>query len=864
MRATHVLAACVLALLFVAPGVGAAPASAASAVPGTSVPPAYTASNVIQRTQLDAAGKETKNGKQYNVSVAVDQISNLQGRQDINVRWSGAPPTGGIQPDPNSTAAPDQEYPMVILECRGTPAQVNPSTCWTHGADARYQGVSFTSFGPWRLDRYAAAADRAAVVGRPSAIPASNHCPAAAANERWWPFVGVGGTTYNYGNNSCDGLPPEDFNFDSSQQAVPQNSTFAVTGTDGTGSAKFDVWTEAQNASLGCTATVACTLEVIPITGISCDPYGVSPDSAPLPATDVPTSDDRTRATPFCEAGGNYLPGQLATISNSANTPVSGALWWSGSNWRNRFAVPLNFAPVSQACNVVNGGAPVNIYGSELMTEATSQWTPYFCTRSDLFKLGHVATSEPLAERLAQDPTSGVHAAFTSLSPPGGFSSPTVQAPVAVTGFAISYAIDDSGGNSVGTLKLTPRLLAKLLTQSYTGDDFSRFGENPYGSKTFADQNGNSIVEPYLGHNPVNIADDPEFKALNPGISAPNATPGAATLIEVSEETDVTSALTSYIKADPEAMAWLGGQSDPWGMVVNPYYATTLKEHFQTAPLSLPLPRWPLLDLTVPTFGGVVPCNTDPANASPWLPLIASPTPNFATTALDVQFAAPPSKVKCSSLSGIPGASDVQWSSTGRATPGQRFVIGITSLSAAKRYDLNTAELQTQSTASPTARFLTADGRTFVGPTGDALQAAARLFSLDKATHTWTLPYSMLHSSSGQSAYPGTMIVNADVPTSGLPPALATNYSKLLNFAAGIGQTPGAANGELPAGYLPMTAANGLAAEVAYTQSAASAVAAQQCVVPDVSAACTLPPKASSRAGNPGTAAPAAGVPAVV
>ena len=34
--------------------------------------------------------------------------------------WSGAHPTGGIVADQNSAAAQDEEYPFVLLECRGS------------------------------------------------------------------------------------------------------------------------------------------------------------------------------------------------------------------------------------------------------------------------------------------------------------------------------------------------------------------------------------------------------------------------------------------------------------------------------------------------------------------------------------------------------------------------------------------------------------------------------------------------------------------------------------------------------------------------------------------------------------------------
>jgi hypothetical protein len=363
MRIQALLAAGAIVALSVSPVDPAHPAGAAT------VNRAVTVQKVVSRTNLNADGSQQLVDSR-NVSVTVSDTSQLQGRQDVDVSWTGAHPTGGIQPDYNSTAASSQEYPVAVLECRGQDTtsgpvaqRANPTTCWTHGSTARFQSVSYTAFGPWRMDRYASTADRAAVVGRPSDPPTA--CGDPTASERWVPFVSASGPSYEYGNNGCAGLPPEDFEFDSSSQSVPQNATFAATTADGTGSIKFDMDTVAENASLGCSATVPCTLEVIPIMGISCDPYGVSPVAGPLPADDIPAPGDEAKlATQLCEAGPSYAPGALANVSQSVSAAVSGSLWWSASNWNNRISFPLSFAPVSNACNVVSSGPQVDVYGS--------------------------------------------------------------------------------------------------------------------------------------------------------------------------------------------------------------------------------------------------------------------------------------------------------------------------------------------------------------------------------------------------------------------------------------------------------------------------------------------------------------------
>lgn len=801
----------------------------------------FDATKTVTRSFLDATGKQTVVSSK-NVHVKINQITGLRGRQDINVSWSGAQPTGGIQADLNGVLADQQEYPMVLVECRGVddgsaPAskQASPRTCWTHGSDARYVASNNTAFGPWRVDRYAAAADRAAYVGRPAGV--DDVCPHASGTEHWLPFRALSGVTYGYGNQSCAGLPPEDFNYDSSLQVVPQNATFAPTRRDGTGSVKFDVWTDAENSSLGCNAGVACTLEIVPVMGISCDPYATAPgvpaQDRPDPTADFPRDTPATAAA-RCEKTGSFDPGTLANQSQSPDQAVSGQLWWSASNWRNRISVPLSFAPVSSACSQVGAGAPTTVYGSELLNEATAQWAPYFCLNPKLFKLTHVQTAEPLAQRLLDDPSSGVRAAFAS-SPPGTpFATPTVQAPVAATGFSISYNVDNTSGQAVATLRLNPRLLAKLLTESYPGDNFDRFAAGQFGVKNADGSPGSDIHD-----NPYNITQDPAFQALNPGIDAGFGLPGPATLIALSAESDVTQALTSYIDADPEARAWLNGKPDPWGMVVNHFYKG----------IRLPVLRWPLLDTTLPDFGGQVPCTkVDPA---PWLPLLASPTPTLATTTVDVQFASSPGRNACTLTGDVNDPSNqlYQWTSTGRMQPGLRFVLGVTSLGEASRYDLNTAELQSTATVpNPGAKFTNASGRTFVSSSTASLAAAASHLAKSNATKTWSLSSKALQRDS--KAYPGFMLVNADIPTSGLSKALATDYADLLSFASARGQASGLGNGDLPPGYLPLTRGNHLGAQAAYTVRAAAAVRAQLGVVPGLDPAATVSTATDEHSGG--------------
>lgn len=770
--------------------------------------PAFTQTETIARSFL-SGGQETVVDSRT-VTLDVSQTANLQGRQEIDVSWSGAHPTGDIVPDPNSADGEYEEYPFVLLECRGTASgsdEVNPETCWTQDANSRYQeGFSDE---PYQLDQYATSPG-ADVVNQPSPLPSTTDEPYCQENEsgenappvRYWvPWAAADGTVYDGGEAGFCGEPPEAT--DGQTAALPSNETYGVTGLDGTGSVQFDVLDSTENATLGCSATVACSLVAIPIMGVSCD-ADVSP---------TPTAAELAE----CEETGAVSPGTLADGSPGEfpyDLTVSGQLWWSPSNWRNRITVPLNFATTPSSCPIVSSNNEVNVYGSELLLQASSQWEPYFCLGDggDTFTFDHVAESEPVARN--QVATGEAVAAFTSDAQPLGYGKPVVNAPVAVTGFTIAFSIDNANGDPVTTLKLTPLLLAKLLTNSYpvlSGDG----------------------AEPAVSGNPLNITDDPEFEALNPGI--PQYGVGhfaAAELISLSESSDVIEALTTYINDDPTARAWLNGTNsgepsvcnsegvyqagatDPCpAMVVNPAYKG----------ISLPVDQWPLSSTWESTeyddSATVQFCLQD--TPEPFDTLLAAPLEDLEDISESMQFDHANSTTDCTpDLPGEPNSL----AASGTQSDGYYFMLGITPLADDARYGLQTASLQT----TP---------GTFVAPSDASLEATTNLLQPDSSSGTWPIPYDDFESSAGSGAYPGTMIVYAAVPTSGLQPADAADLAALLTFAAGPGQTPGDGVGQLPAGYLPLTAADGLGDLAAYTKAAAADVAAQNGQVPPMTGA---------------------------
>lgn len=813
----------------------------------------FTKTETITRSHL-IAGKEQQADKRT-VTLKVDRTTGLQDQEQLNVTWTGAHPTSNYYGDPNATSSDLAEYPMALLQCRGTGATITPRTCWAPLGSERETTTGVASgpddigtFPAWRLDRYASPAERERFVGMPADAP--HGCPQfGSLAERVVPFDAASGKVY-YGSGqdtNCGPAPPEAASFSDAgtASALPDNATFALTTANGSGEDKFSVRDASTNASLGCSATVACALVAIPIMGISCKPSLDTDDPNASDPNNPDVSYDAgrpQRAAAACESGA------LWPVGIGTNRPafaVSGALWWSASNWRNRIVVPLSFAPVAQACAGLDASANTPaFFGSESAMQATTQWSAKLCLTKGATSFDHVVSAEPLARTLVS--TGGADAALTSAAPTTPFAVPTVQAPVAATGFAISYIIDGANGLPYTSLRLTPRLLAKLMTESYSDELIVR-------------QNYSA-----LANNPFNITMDPEFQALNPGVPHYSFIWGAASLFSISTPSDVIYALTSYIEADPEARAWLDGTPDPWGMTVNPNYKG----------LHLPVNAWPLADnWTMPpdALPGATP-NSGACEGRygvqpqpPYMQLIASPIESMLKIAQSIEYAQPGDGNNCKSNPNVegstPGSIYTAYTRAPRQFTGQRFVLGLTSLADAEHYSLDTAALETTSTADPSAQFGDSAHRTFARPTDDSLKAAFALLKRDSDAGLWELDYGTLRSSA-PTAYPGAMLIYADIPTKGMAARTGKDYASILKYMIGPGQVSGSALGQLPDGYLPLTAANGFADEVAYTTQAATDVAAQQGVLPGDKPAGSSPSGGSTPSGStPSGGAPTSAAP---
>lgn len=710
--------------------------------------PAYRQTQELDRTFVN--GDRTVVIDERKVTVTVDRTQDFRGRERVNIAWTGAHPTGGRSASPFGEQGLAQEYPVVILQCRGVenPAkgqeQLARETCWTSTRMQRSQMVNATQAG-WLNDLYADEEQRQLKYGLD---PIPDQCQDAESfATRITAFKAANGTTY--ASCTAETMPPEA----AVGAAFPPAEMAAFTGTDGTGSAQFEVRSAVENESLGCSATVACSIVVIPIQGLSCEGAGTA-----------------------CRRGGQFAPGSSNFAGLGVDLAVSPALWWAESNWRGRFSVPITFGLDPDACNVLDDRAPTGFYGSELLSQAALQWSPAYCLRNDRFKFQHNRMADGAAFALMEN--GGGVAALVSSEHERTGSDPVGYAPTAVTGFAVGYVVDrpDNAGETK-TLKLNARLVAKLITQSYPASDRGR-------------------GRPGLEQNPLSINLDPEFQKLNPGLDR-IARESAATIISLSEESDVLAALTAYVANDPEAAAFVSGKADPWGMKVNPAYRG----------IELPRAEWPLLDDYVP------PTNQEcyAQNPSPYLAQVAAPVTQLHKIAEAVLDGWPNVQTKCerSTMSDPWKIGRVD-----RQGVGTRFVLGLVSLGDAARFGLQTAALETRS------------GR-YVRPSTAGLAEAVKVATAKKSgTGPFTLAMDDVVAAGG--AYPGTMVVHTAARMSGLQKSDAAKVAQFIRVSSSEGQRAGYGNGQLPGGYLPITRKGATAALYAQAQTVADRIEEQR------------------------------------
>jgi hypothetical protein len=790
-------------------------------------------------------------------TVKVGKTRSLFDREQLTIDLAGFKGThNAANTNANGTRT---EYPVVVMQCRG--ANPDRTTCFNPERVQWHAGFDVDA-----LPEQRAVAQKQSSAGDVSPYPGADVYARYAQMSRaeQLPFVAADGMRYLWDTdtNGPNGTPL--INEPALKSFAPPDVTGATSATintrnvpireDGTNEFLFEVRQKASQPSLGCSDTQACSIVVVPIMDLAC-------------AENAPAE---------CGSGPNGpAPGSITSIENH-NFFVGAQQWLAESNWRNRFVVPISFAPDLATCDVRDNRPTVPAFGSELVQVAQERWGAAYCTglRSadylPVFSQGsEYFARRQLTTRLGADyQQNAVFVTQPVLDPP----RPVAHAPSALTGFAVAFVVDDGNGRQVQDMTLSPRLLAKLMTQSYNptvvvpGQRQLWDGKKPINDAATAA--GYYLAHPDLMQNPRSLFTDPEFAALNPGFVlgkdgkegdvAPHLLRTRNPMI-FTIESDVMLEVNRYIAADPAARAWLDGLPDQYGMRVNPVWrgiAPTQLYSLLDTWVRYAAPRQPnwsegqnTTERRYYVEGAGDTC--DEAFRTPYLTKLANVTNSArgaALALLDRRGSATP----ICSVTNIPVPEDERPDeprypgdeveidvavSEVKDVPneyGIRAQLALTTTGYARQYNL------------PAARLVNAAGKA-VGPTPGTMSGALRAALVDPVAGTIQLD----HEKVTGGGYPGTMVSYMAVPTAGLDRQTAARYADYIEFMATTGQRPGATLANLPPGYDPLPPAL-----VRQARDAAAAVREQKGAVPappggplaDGPASVTQPPPAA----NPG------------
>jgi hypothetical protein len=466
--------------------------------------------------------------------------------------------------------------------------------------------------------------------------------------------------------------------------------------------------------------------------------------------------------------------------------------------WHDRIAIPLQFDPIGSVCPIATNAT--RVIGSELAGLAVENWQPTLCSRRGVPPL----TYESISDDQARHQLNGQSVGMAVVSRPFDSSTtsanaPVTYAPLTLSGVVVAFNIDRRSpgtgplaleqplfGTRVNRLNLTPRLVAKLLTESYEAQFFEITGfNNVYGASyppTGYD---------WLRHNPYDLFADPDFLQYNPEFQLLAGNPSYDSGLIVEEpDSDAAYQLWTWVLGDPEARAWLAGQPDPWGMNVNPYYSTNAN-----------------LNPTGLTFGTPVPesfpksdpyCFQDPtlAVSSGVLarPLCMQDTSPYASSMLGaaLEARAANNNAKTTFVYGSTNP-DSAFGANGPQQAASHCVLVVTDSASAAQYGLPTASLSAAGDDNSSRQFVAADATGLLAGAGAMKPSGvAGVQQPDLST---------------PGTYPLTMLTYAAAQPASLSPSARANYASFLDYAGGPGQTPGTAFGQLPAGYVPLPSA---------------------------------------------------------
>jgi len=663
----------------------------------SSPPPAAAAADPAQTgSAVTVPGK----GDFAHLTVTVSQTRNLI-NQTVTVSWTGGTPTVS-----NTDFAVDY---LQIMQCWGDdPAGPDRTQCQFGAAGSQdaddWVGTRQVSYGYTLTD--------------PNERTFKQ--PKSSSDQAYVPFWAVGTTAPT--------VPATSNRNDFFDSQVTNEIPLARTHGDGTGQEFFEVETVREAAGLGCGDPVTTGGAT---TGRSCW------------LVVVPRGDK--------EVDGSIRNG--SGTSHLSSSPLS------QSNWNNRIMVPLKFQPVGQACPI--GSPERSLIGHEMAVEAVTSWQPALCAGG-----GTLFSYTQLTDDVARSQAQNGRLALVNEPIPADqvlAGHPLVYAPVGLSGLAIAFNIDHQppadapadvlqlNGQRFTSMKLTPRLVAKLLTQSY---------RNAVGTGV--------AFSGYLKNNPFGLLADPEFLTLNPGYKGfvdPGTTVPDA-LVQLNGA-DVTSLLWSWVKADPDASAFLAGKKDPFGMVVNP----------RNVDLALPTSTFPRNDQSCDIL-------TDGPVSYQQCALDNHP---FATDMHDAGRSASRGDSLARNTVVDPTTGQPVSTKGPRQPAGHQALLAVVDTASAARYGL------------PTAQLLNAAG-TFVAPTTESLLAGEAAMTPSAVPGVLTPD----PTATDPAAYPLTALSYAVTSPSMLDPAAAKDYATFLRYAGGKGQQQGLDPGQLPLGMVPL------------------------------------------------------------
>jgi PBP superfamily domain len=512
--------------------------------------------------------------------------------------------------------------------------------------------------------------------------------------------------------NQCFGANNDGVAATNSQYG-PMTTSYGVTAANGTGETPIELLTALQDQQLGCDIGKPCSLVIVPSQGGN---TLVSP----------PQCNDHTSDTGLTDTG------------SFAFTSLYGSC-----SWNDRIIVPLYFARTQADCPVRS--PDFSAIGSPMLARAMASWQSGLCSGSDAVTIQYdSAQSEPLAREDFQAGDDDV--ALTTMPASGASKYPYTYAPVAISAESVAYWIDNPVTlKPLTNIKLDPRLVLKLLTQSYNFEN-EGCGHGVIPTKGVGCDNA-------VDGDPESLFADPEFQQLNPHVAAVGDGYQVPTVL--SGESDMTWVLTSWIAANKAAKSFADGAFDPWGEHVNTDY----------------------LDMALPTLS---------LNAmDPYPPVAHLYSPTY-----------PLSQVATYQVDNWSPGTEWQPDNYGNydavlpEIPGNRALFAILDQADAVSYEL------------PVAALENADGQ-YVKPTDASMTAAVNAMTTAKNGIT----QSLIQSKKVSGAYPLTMVIYAMVPTGGVSKQTATKIGQWLDYVAGQGQTTGNQPGDLPPGYLPLTAA---------------------------------------------------------